>query len=103
MAGYVFLSSRICEYNLCEYVDLMKANPNEWNGERKLSIFAQIVKGLTALHLNVPIIVHGNLKPTNVLIDENGVVKLAEFNLFMVSVYYFNCLFDERIKKSGIS
>lgn len=87
MAGYVFVSSRICEYNLYEYLNLMKNNISEWNGNRKLSIFLQIIKGLTALHLNVPIIVHGNLKPTNVLIDENGVAKLAEFGLFTVSGY----------------
>lgn len=92
MAGYVFLSSRICEYNLCEYIDHMKS-VNEWSAERKLSIFLQIIKGLTALHLNVPIIVHGNLKPTNVLIDENGVAKLAEFGLFMVSGNDFNIFF----------
>lgn len=102
MAGYVFLSSRICEYNLCEYIELMKTNPNEWNGERKLSIFAQIVKGLTALHLNVPVIVHGNLKPTNVLIDENGVAKLTEFGFFMVSAYCFNYL-SKKIEKLSIS
>lgn len=89
MAGYVFLSSRICEYNLCEYIEHVKSNINEWNGARKLSIFQQIIKGLTALHLNVPIIVHGNLKPSNVLIDENGVAKLAEFGLFLVSTNAF--------------
>lgn len=89
MAGYAFLSSRICEYNLAEYISLVKNNINEWNGERKVSVFLQIIKGLTALHLNDPIIVHGNLKPTNVLIDENGVVKLAEFGLFSVSVLKF--------------
>ncbi|KAJ6644370.1 putative serine/threonine-protein kinase PBL28 [Pseudolycoriella hygida] len=82
IAGHLFLSSRICEYNLCEYVELVKSNSNEWNIQRKLSLFEQIVKGLTALHLNSPIIVHGNLKPTNVLIDEKGVAKLTEFGLF---------------------
>lgn len=99
MAGYVFLSSRICEYNLSEYVGHMKSNVNEWNGRRKLSIFLQIIKGMTALHLNVPIIVHGNLKPNNVLIDENGVVKLAEFGLFSVSDFQFFFLFF-RLSKS---
>lgn len=90
MAGYVFMSSRICEYNLREYIEHMKKTANEWNGQRKLSTFMQIVRGLTALHLNVPIIVHGNLKPSNVLIDENGVVKLAEFGIFTVSeIHYF--------------
>lgn len=91
MAGYAFLSSRIMEYNLSEYIQHVK-NTNEWNGERKLLIFQQIIKGLTALHLNVPIIVHGNLKPTNVLIDEYGIAKLTEFGLFMVSFlkYYYS-------------
>lgn len=93
MAGYVFLSSRICEYNLCEYIEHVKSNVNEWNADRKLSIFMQIIKGLTALHLNVPIIVHGNLKPTNVLIDENGVAKLTEFGLFPVSARFSVFLF----------
>lgn len=46
----------------------------------------QIVKGLSALHLYNPSIVHGNLKPANVLIDEEGVLKLAEFGIYKVLV-----------------
>lgn len=45
-----------------------------------------MVMGLHALHQHDPIIIHGNLKPSNVLIDSKGCLRLAEFGLHEVKL-----------------
>lgn len=49
-------------------------------------LIKQMVMGLHALHQHDPIIIHGNLKPSNVLIDSKGCLRLAEFGLHEVKL-----------------
>lgn len=44
-------------------------------------ILIQIAEGLTYLHNHVPPIIHSNLKPGNILIDNEGNVKLADIGI----------------------
>lgn len=41
----------------------------------------QIMHGLHYLHTLDKPLVHGNLKPSNILIDGNGIPRLADFGL----------------------
>lgn len=85
VCGHTFYYNKLCDYNLSEYIIQMNANKLITEDLIKRISF-QIVKGLAALHLNSPSIVHGNLKPTNVFIDENGILKLAEFGIYKVFI-----------------
>lgn len=40
-------------------------------------VFRQVLSGLDYLHYNS--LVHGDLKPENLLLSERGVVKIADF------------------------
>ncbi|HBY88660.1 MAG TPA: hypothetical protein DEO86_22650, partial [Colwellia sp.] len=46
---------------------------------QKLAIISQISKGLTAAHAQG--IVHCDLKPSNIIIDDNGGVKIVDFGI----------------------
>uniref|UniRef100_A0AC34FVY5 Protein kinase domain-containing protein n=1 Tax=Panagrolaimus sp. ES5 TaxID=591445 RepID=A0AC34FVY5_9BILA len=55
----------------------------EANGK---SLFHQIVTGVQYLHSKR--IAHRDLKPTNILLDSNGIVKIADFGLSKVALNY---------------
>lgn len=79
----LILVTPLCEYNLGEYLMCLKMN-------RELSVTSdhlvrQMLQGLRYLHVGGvtrPPIIHGNLKPSNVLIDLHGTVKVAEFGIY---------------------
>lgn len=50
-------------------------------------LITQMLNGLRYLHEQEKPIVHGNLKPSNILIDIYGRLRLAEFGIFRVSVF----------------
>jgi 5'-AMP-activated protein kinase, catalytic alpha subunit len=52
---------------------------NELNEQEVRQFFRQIVEGVEHAHLNL--VAHRDLKPENVLLDGNGVVKVADFGL----------------------
>lgn len=88
MCGYTFMYTMLCDYNLTEYLvhifgDIEDEAAQE---EKKRDIIVQMVNGLGALHLAKKSIVHGNLKPSNVLVTVGGIVKLAEFGIYSVSL-----------------
>lgn len=76
---------RTCLYNLMEFVD--GKSLGEWLKARRgrlpkdtrevIGIVTQIVRGLTALHRKQ--ILHQDVKPDNVMIDANGVVKIVDY------------------------
>lgn len=86
MCGYTFMYTMICDYNLTEYlIQLTGENLDDAILEdKKHDMIKQMVNGLGALHLNNKPIVHGNLKPSNVLVTVGGVVKLSEFGIYQV-------------------
>ncbi|XP_049963396.1 serine/threonine-protein kinase/endoribonuclease IRE2-like [Schistocerca serialis cubense] len=75
----VLLATPLCECNLGELLVLLKADGSL--GQRAHGLVRQLLSGLHYLHTLSTPVVHGNLKPSNVLIDDKGVVRLAEFGL----------------------
>jgi tRNA A-37 threonylcarbamoyl transferase component Bud32 len=60
----------------------IKANRCNWN--ERLKLFGDVVAGLKYLHHFSPSIIHGDLKPANVLISDNGDACLCDFGLARV-------------------
>lgn len=77
----LILATQLCKCSLAHYIQLIKTNQID----RSLDIsprqlLCQFLEGLLVLHKHN--ITHGNLKPSNIFIDFNGIVKIAEFGLF---------------------
>ncbi|KAG8754697.1 hypothetical protein FRC14_004834 [Serendipita sp. 396] len=47
----------------------------------RIRLLFEVAQGLTFLHSRQPVVVHGNLKPTNILICSNGMAKLCDYGL----------------------
>ncbi|KIM20946.1 hypothetical protein M408DRAFT_48416, partial [Serendipita vermifera MAFF 305830] len=50
----------------------------------RLKLWGGVVDGVAYLHLHNPIIVHGDLKPGNVLIDDLGQPRICDFGISQV-------------------
>lgn len=92
----LIIATPLCEYNMGQYVMLMKQN-------NKLTltstdIVRQLLTGIMYLHTQTEAIIHGNLKPSNIFIDSNDVVRVAEFGTHKVSFelrenYFYKMIF----------
>ncbi|CAN8254857.1 unnamed protein product [Cochlearia groenlandica] len=49
--------------------------------ESRIRIASEICSALLFLHSNVPCIIHGNLKPSKILLDSNFVVKISDYGI----------------------
>ena len=76
---FMYLVSDLCEETLKEHVESQSIGHRRENGPR---IIKQILYGLQFLHGNG--VLHRDLKPTNVLVDQDGFMKLADFGLSRV-------------------
>ncbi|KAF5350134.1 hypothetical protein D9756_009091 [Leucocoprinus leucothites] len=59
---------------ICEYV---KRNPQA----NRLKLLIQVASGIAYLHNFKPVIIHGDLKGGNILIDDNGCAIISDFGL----------------------
>jgi serine/threonine protein kinase len=76
---------RTCLYNLLEFIDgrtlagWAEGRPGKLpkSTDKVVAIVTQIVRGLTALHRRQ--ILHQDVKPDNVMIDHEGIVKIVDY------------------------
>ena len=73
---FMYLISDLCEEALEKHVELQTTEHLRENGPRMIK---QILCGLQFLHDNG--ILHRDLKPSKVLVDKDGFMKLADFGL----------------------
>ena len=71
-----FLTEFIPHGNLRQVLDKERLQPI-----KKLNMSLEATRGLTYLHAQVPSVLHRDLKTTNVLVDDNYHIKLADFGL----------------------
>ncbi|KAF5959997.1 hypothetical protein HYC85_001206 [Camellia sinensis] len=57
-----------------------KTPPLSW--QTRIKIASEICSVLIFLHSSRPCIIHGNLKPTNILLDDNFVSKLSDLSVY---------------------
>jgi serine/threonine protein phosphatase PrpC len=83
-----FDRSKSCLYYLTEYIDgmtlgqWMKENPKP-PVQEVVFLLDQIAKGLRAFHRKETL--HQDIKPDNIVIDKNGVVKIIDFGACLVA------------------
>lgn len=59
-----------------------KSRPLDW--QHRIRIVVEICSALIFVHANDPCIVHGNLRPTNVLLDAKFVSKISDFGVHLL-------------------
>lgn len=81
----LILAAPLCEYNIGQYIMMMKQGRKSLLSS--LDIVIQFLRGVLFLHEQNPNpIVHGNLKPSNIFVDLNHNVKVAEFGIHQVTL-----------------
>ncbi|XP_024215234.1 uncharacterized protein [Halyomorpha halys] len=77
---FILLATPLCQRNINEHLALLKST-GCFTREKAVSLVQQTMAGLHYLHTQEPPIVHGNLKPTNLLLDALGNIRLADFGI----------------------
>ncbi|MFZ5572355.1 MAG: PEGA domain-containing protein [Thermodesulfobacteriota bacterium] len=63
---------------------MMEENERLLNLEEALALLKQVAEAIDFAHQNRPRIIHADLKPSNILLTESGVVKVADFGVARV-------------------
>lgn len=66
---------------LKDYVSDPNSGFHEFSFKEKLELFIDICKGVEQAHLQSSQVIHGDIKPENILIDKDGVPKLTDFGI----------------------
>nr|XP_974847.2 PREDICTED: uncharacterized protein LOC663720 isoform X2 [Tribolium castaneum] len=78
----LILATPLCKWTLGQYIQLLRhSTASTVPNLTGLQLVKQFLAGLMVLHKCEMPIVHGNLKPSNIFIDFNGLVKIAEFGI----------------------
>lgn len=81
----LILATPLCKWNISQYIQVLRhSSVAIMPALTAMEIVKQLLDGLLVLHRCEIPIVHGNMKPTNVFIDFNGLVKIAEFGIHKV-------------------
>mmetsp|Transcript_26936 Transcript_26936/g.56417 ORF Transcript_26936/g.56417 Transcript_26936/m.56417 type:complete len:625 (-) Transcript_26936:390-2264(-) len=78
------LEVMISELMKCSLLDIFRAhviNNTKMKMKDKIAYAIQLAQGMLYLHTCKPVIIHRDLKPANLLIDNSGVLKVADFGL----------------------
>lgn len=78
----ILIATPLCERNLVEYIAYLKETDSLQ--ANALHMVKQVFEGLHYLHSLEKPIIHGNLKPTNILVDAESNLRLADFGLHKV-------------------
>ncbi|KAG8937007.1 hypothetical protein FRC00_007293 [Tulasnella sp. 408] len=62
--------------NIDEYLRRTEPQPRE-----RLHLVLQVASGVEYLHNLLPAIVHGDLKPDNIVVDKHGIARIIDFGL----------------------
>ncbi|CAH1796528.1 unnamed protein product [Owenia fusiformis] len=75
-----FITMELCEESLDLYLHRILETHHAIDDWLKNRLIWQLLKGLQHLHDNVKV-AHGNLKPQNILIDDEGRLKMSDYRL----------------------
>ncbi|KAM3278247.1 hypothetical protein ACQJBY_045856 [Aegilops geniculata] len=68
---------------------LLQKDTGKLDPRRKLNMAIDIARGMNYLHNSIPTIVHRDLKSSNLLVDKNWTVKVADFGLSRLKLETF--------------
>ncbi|PHT81662.1 hypothetical protein T459_14677 [Capsicum annuum] len=96
----IFLESRSLAYEFLKNGNLedhlscdKKSRSLYW--QHRIRIVVEICPALIFVHANDPCIVHGNLRPTNVLLDAKFVSKISDFGVHLLISQNENSNYDD--------
>lgn len=68
---------------------LLQKNTGKLDPRRRVNMAIDIARGMNYLHNSIPTVVHRDLKSSNLLVDKNWTVKVADFGLSRLKLETF--------------